>query len=571
MEVELRWGIRIPLRDGVHLQATVYLPPPQQVPAPTVVALTPYLADFHHERGMFFARHGLPFLIVDVRGRGNSEGQFRPFIQEAKDGFDVVEWAAQQPYCNGQVALWGGSYLGYVQWAVAKEFPPHLATIIPVAAPHIGVDFPMRNNIFYPYALQWLFLTSGRTSQNKTSSDGQFWSAIYRKWCESGRPFAELDRLVGEPSVHFQQWLRHPELGSYWDDYNPTPEQYSQLQLPILTLTGTYDDDQPGALEHYKEYMRHAAPAARSQHHLVIGPWDHARMGGPQASFGGLKCGAASLIDLNQLHLEWYAWTMQEGPKPAFLKKAVAYYVTGADQWKYADTLDTVTAAHQPLYLDSAGQANDVFCAGYLKPVPGNGPPDGYQYDPSDTRAPEIEAETRAEGGSLVDQSLTYALGGRELVYHSARLEREVEVSGFFKLRAWISIDTPDTDFYISVYEIAPDGSALVLSTDAMRARYREGLRGPKLISTDEPLCYEFERFTFVARRIGRGCRLRLVIAPVGRLIGAAFVQKNFNGGGPVAAESAREARPVQVRLFHDAKHPSVLFVPLGHKDECLI
>jgi len=289
-------------------------------------------------------------------------------------------------------------------------------------------------------------------------------------------------------------------------------------------------------------------------------------MGGPQEFFGGLHCGAASLIDLYQLQLEWYAWTMQSGPKPTFLKKAVAYYVTGADQWKYADTLDAVTASHQTLYLESDGEANDVGCASSLGFAAGNGPPDSYRYDPGDTRAPEIEAEAQADGSSLVDQSLTFALRGRELIYHSAALEQDTEVSGFFQLRAWISIDTPDTDFFVSIYEIDPDGSALVLSTDALRARYREGMRAPRLVSSDDPLRYDFERFTFVARRIKRGCRLRLVIAPVGRLIGATFVQKNFNAGGLVAAESAQQARPVHVRLFHDTARPSALLVPLGEK-----
>jgi putative CocE/NonD family hydrolase len=100
---------------------------------------------------MYFAAHGFPFLTVDVRGRGNSEGSFRPLIQEAKDGYDVVEWLAKQPYCNGKISMWGGSYAGYDQWATAQEFPPHLATIVPVSSVGPGVDFAVRNNTFPPY------------------------------------------------------------------------------------------------------------------------------------------------------------------------------------------------------------------------------------------------------------------------------------------------------------------------------------------------------------------------------------------------------------------------------------
>jgi len=105
------------------------------------------------------------------------------------------------------------------------------------------------------------------------------------------------------------------------------------------------------------------------------------------------------------------------------------------------------------------------------------------------------------------------------------------------------------------------------LSTDAIRARYREGLRRPKLIDSHEPLRYDFTRFTFVSRLIRRGHRLRLVIAPIGRIIEGIFVEKNYNAGGVVAEETVEDARAVTVRLFHDAAHPSALSVPLGGSD----
>ena len=103
------------------------------------------------------------FAIVDVRGRGSSEGIFDPFMQEAKDGYDIVEWLAKQQYCNGKITMWGGSYAGYDQWATAKELPPHLKTIVPAAAAQPGVDFPMQYNIAYPYTIQWLTLTNEKT------------------------------------------------------------------------------------------------------------------------------------------------------------------------------------------------------------------------------------------------------------------------------------------------------------------------------------------------------------------------------------------------------------------------
>src|SRR5271155_4797908 len=106
--VHMQWGVKIPLRDGVRLNATLYIPKTHATPSPAIFTLTPYIGQTYHDVGMYFAEHGYPFLTVDVRGRGNSEGSFRPLIQEAQDGYDVVEWLAKQPYCNGKISMWGG-------------------------------------------------------------------------------------------------------------------------------------------------------------------------------------------------------------------------------------------------------------------------------------------------------------------------------------------------------------------------------------------------------------------------------------------------------------------------------
>jgi putative CocE/NonD family hydrolase len=516
---------------------------------------------------MYFSRHGLPFLIVNVRGRGDSEGVFWPGIQEANDGHDVVEWVARQQYCNGKVSMFGGSYLGHAQWATAKEFPAHLATIVPTAAPYLGVDFPMRNNIFNPYIVQWLTLISGHAVQKVIFHDMAMWSDIYRRWYDSGRPFRQLDAIAGHPSAIFQEWLDHPQPDAYWDERNPTDEEYARIELPILTITGSYDDDQPGALEHYRRHMRLGSATARSRHYLVIGPWDHGGTGTPRAEFGGIKCGPTSLLDINKLHLAWYAWAMQDGPKPEFLMKSVVYYVMGSERWRYAESLDAITLRHEPLFLDSNGNAHDLYSSGSLSARPGEGQPDAYTFNPAETGCPEVEAEAGAAVGSLVDQTVLHALHSKALVYHSAPFVADTEISGFFKLCAWIAIDCPDTDIYVTLYEIGLDGGSIRLSTDAIRARYREGLRTPKLVATRDPLRYDFERFTFVSRRVKRGHRLRLVISPIGRLIETIFSEKNYNGGGVVAQESSGEAKTVTMKLFHDRAHPSVLNVPIGRPE----
>ncbi|HEX2685774.1 MAG TPA: CocE/NonD family hydrolase [Kofleriaceae bacterium] len=139
--VQITWDEKIAMRDGVKLSATIYRDPTQTKPLPVILTMTPYIASHTAKQGMYFAQNGYVFIAVDLRGRGNSEGRFLPGQVEAKDGYDAIEWAAKRPWCNGQVATWGGSWLGFTQWSIAKEFPPHLKAMAPTAAVYPGVDY----------------------------------------------------------------------------------------------------------------------------------------------------------------------------------------------------------------------------------------------------------------------------------------------------------------------------------------------------------------------------------------------------------------------------------------------
>lgn len=566
-EIQFQWGTKIPLRDGVELNATVYRPHAQNDPLPCVFTLTPYISASYHDRAMYFAANGYVFATVDARGRGNSGGEFTPLLQEAKDGHDVVQWFAKQPYCNGKVTMWGGSYAGYNQWATAKEFPPALATIVPVASPKPGVDFPMRNNMFYSYGMTWLTLVSGRAGQESIFGDSDFWGAQFRRWYVSHAPFNTLDSVVGNPSPIFQTWLSHPMRGAYWDSYSPTSEQYARIDLPILSITGQYDGDQPGAMALYKEHMLYGTAEAKQKHFLIIGPWDHPGTRTPRAEFGGLKFGPASVIDMNALHKAWYDWTLKGGTKPEFLKDRVAWYMAGEEAWRYSPSLDAVTARTQIWHLDSTdSKANDIFASGVLLDRrPGSGKPDSYVSDPLDTASLAVEDLPDVAGGWVDQRSLL--IDDRQLVYHTPAFTRDMDLAGFFKFTAYIEIDQVDTDFQVGIYEIKPDGSSITLTGDMKRARYREDLRKAELVKPGTIERYDFDSFDFIARRIPKGSRLRLVIGPVNSM----YAEKNYNAGGVVAAESAADAKTVRVTLHHATRYPSALTLPIAAKSSAAV
>jgi putative CocE/NonD family hydrolase len=559
--VSIQWGIKIPVRDGIRLNGTLYKPADLTEPLPVIFTFTPYIADTYHERGMYFARNGYVFLGVDVRGRGNSEGAFEPFVNEGRDGYDVVEWLARQPWSNGKVTMWGGSYAGFDQWTVLKEFPPHLATIVPAAAAHPGVDFPAMNNIFTSYEIQWDTYTSGLTPNLKLFSDAEYWKERFLEMYLKHLPFRELDKICGNPSDVFQKLLSHPTPDAYYDAMAPRDEDYGRIDFPILTITGHYDGDQPGAMEYYKRHMTHGTESAKARHFLIIGPWDHAGTRTPNRDVGGLHFGEASLVDLNKLHKEWYDWTMKGGEKPEFLKKRVAYYVVGPDAecWKYADDLESIASEKRRMYLHSSGAANDVFSSGTLGPdKPLKEKPDRYTYDPLDTRPAEVERA--ASEDSLTDQRGSLNLFGNGVIYHSEPFPETAEISGYAKLTCWMALDVPDTDFQVALFEILPDGTSVLLSQDQMRARYRDSLRQEKLVKPGEINGYEFKSFLWFSRRVSKGSRLRLLLQSPNSFA----LEKNYNSGGVVADESGKDSRTAHVTIYHDAGHPSFLELPVA-------
>jgi putative CocE/NonD family hydrolase len=560
--VDLLWGFKIPLRDGVRLNGTVVKARGQREALPVIFTLTPYIADSYLDRAMYFARHGYVFVLVDVRGRGNSGGSFDPFANEARDGYDVVEFLARQSWSNGKVAMWGGSYAGFDQWATLKEAPPHLATIVPAAAVHVGVDFPFLQGIFYAYDMQWLTFTSGVTPNVKLFGDPDFWTQKFLELYRGGAPFTTLDRLVGNPSAVFQRWLEHPALDAHWLGMSPTAEQFRRIEVPILTITGHYDGDQQGAMSYYLDFMRHASPAARQRHYLIIGPWDHAGTRTPAKKVGGLEFGDASVVDLNRLHKQWYDWTLKGGPRPEFLKQRVAYYVVGpeAEKWKYADDLDAVAGERRTLYLGSAGGgAASAFASGTLAAAAPRAAtaPDRWVYDPRDLRPGDLEEHPSEH--PLTDETPALNLFGGGVVYHSEPFPEATEISGYVKLGVWLSLDVPDTDLGATLYEILADGRSVQLSSDVLRARYRHSMAREELVTAGRVERYDFDHFTWFSRRVSKGSRLRLVLES----LNSSQLEKNYNSGKPVATESAADARVAHVAVYHDPEHPSALEIPV--------
>jgi uncharacterized protein len=451
---------------------------------------------------------------------------------------------------------------------------------VPAAAAHPGLDYPSYNNIGMIYDVQWFTLTSGHTAQNNLFGDYRFWRTKFLDAYKRHIPFKSLDSFVGNPSLNFQRILKHPTADAYYDAMLPAREQFQKIALPILTITGQYDGDELGALTYYRDHLANASPQARAKHFLIIGPWDHAGTRTPTDEAAGIKFGPEAMVDLNDLHRQWYDWTMKTGPKPGFLRNQVAYYLlapgnSGANgEWKYADNFETLTANPKTFYLDSKnGDANGVFRSGALvdatpssrpgvQRVGGTGSTgaDQFTYDPLDTsRGENVEGTDPKEKIAAIDQTFALSIGKDGLVYHTDPLPHETPLIGCPALTLWVSIDTPDVDLSADLYEIQLDGTSIALWSDLRRLRYRESLREAKLVNPGEIVRCDFNPGLFVARRLMKGSRLRLVVSAANSILW----QKNYCAGGMVAEETAKDARTCHVQVYHDAGHASTIELPL--------
>jgi putative CocE/NonD family hydrolase len=452
--------------------------------------------------------------------------------------------------------------MGIVQWQTLKEMPPHLVTIIPNATPFMGIDVPQPNNIYRTDYTMWLSMVAGKTSNTNISGDSEFWHSHYYKLYAEGLPYEKLAELTGCNQEFYKRWMDHPAFDDYWKSQNPTPEDYQKFNIPVLSTTGYFDGSKAGTLHHYFQHMKYGSEEAKRKHYLIVGPWSHAGTKVPSKELGGLEFGDNYAIypNMRRAYLEWFDWIIKGKEKPAFLKKRVGCFVMNANEWQYTDTIEEQSNAVDRWYLSSEdGGAQDALDSGSLvsEPSMGDQEPDVYEYDPLDVMSWEEFKSSVDDPAPYLSQRLAFEED--KLVYHSRPLPNELRIAGYVKAKLHLELNVPDTDIQVTLFEIRPDGKSIYLTQGRMRARYRTSLSKPELIVPGEINLYDFNILDYFTRKLEKGSRIRLVVGPVN----TPLFQKNYNSGGNVSKESAKDARTAVVKLHHDKAHPSMLELPV--------
>ncbi len=553
-----------PMRDGIELKIDIFRPKTDEK-FPAIVYITPYNKSGNAPRAREFASRGYVVVNADSRGRFESGGDWDPFTPLHKqDGYDLVEWAAKQPWCTGKVGMFGLSYMGWTQWWTATQGPPSLKAILPeVAPPDHFLNCPYQNGIFVCWMMDWAGNMSGRNPHSAGPGPyGGF--AVNREAAYRNLPYIDFETTRKHlPTTWWKKWmLQNTSQGEYWKAIAyQTPEDYARVQVPSLAITGWFDANMVGTTTNYLGVKNQGGSEAARSPRMVIGPWEHIINTRREAA--GVDFGPQSLIDWNGYACRWFDYHLKGIDNGILNDPPIHLFVMGINEWRTAQEWPLPETVPTRYYLHSGGKANSTAGDGSLTPEkPATESPDRYTYDPENPTPDAGFQNGHIDGPRDISPS-----AGRQdvLVYNTPLLEEDVELIGPITAHLFASTSAQDTDWMVRLSDVQPDGRALFLAEGVMRARHRDphraGAYNPEQLSAitpDEVYPYRIEFWRPTANRFLKGHRIRIEISSSYY----PYFLRNLNSGED---NLALATKPVvaQQTIFHDAEHPSHVILPV--------
>lgn len=483
------------------------------------------------------ADNGYIGIVADTRGKRLSPDTIEPYENEVRDVNEVIDWIVQQPWSDGRVGMYGGSYSGFAQWAALKNPHPALKTIVPYVAAIPGLGVPMENNVFITANYQWAFyITNNKYTDNNVNNDNVRWRKMRLNWWESGAAYNKIDSIDGTPNPWLQKWLSHPAFDHYWQAMIPYKKDFKKINIPVLSITGYYDDGQISALEYLREHYKYNPKA---EHYLVIGPYDHfgAQLGGA-AELRGYKVDSIALINTRKLTFEWFDYIFKGGNKPLILKDKINFQVMERNTWQHSATLESMEPFKLKLYLDSAENEKKLTDIKPLKKLLMNQTID---------LADRINANNEYYPDPIIKDELNRNNG---LFFLSKPFDQTVSVSGSLQGQLNAIINKKDMDIGLVLYEVTPEGKYFQLSYFLGRASYANDMSKRKLLRPGKLESIPFYRSRFFSKQIAKGSRLLLVL----NIDKNPFAQINYGTGKDVSVETIKDAKePLEIKWSNDS------------------
>jgi putative CocE/NonD family hydrolase len=573
-------NVMIPMRDGVKLAADIYVPSNDGVsPAPgrypVLLRRTPYgkahwsgqPAVRNAPSGMLIPElatsHGYVLVFQDVRGTFDSDGVFAPMLNEGTDGFDTTAWLAKQPWSDGRVATFGGSYLGGDQMLLVAQQPPGLVA----AFSQIAATDQFKNEWVYmdgvlalTTAARWTIANVGTLNGHLSESERKLLAADYAALGISSSDSQELTSLafakvsktlplidmpIARRAPWWSQWLNNWDHPEHFRN-NEMSGRFQSITVPIMHVGGWYDLFLRNTYQHFKGISTQAKdPLVRANQRLLIGPWSHGTCEG---------CAPNSVVNIQKMQLAWMdQWF--KGKKNSYFDYSVVLYVMGENRWRSEQGWPLIDTKLTRYYLHSQGRANTASGNGTLSVVPPTAEPnDGYTYDPRDP------APTVGGPGLAGSRAVQNAAEKRPdiLIFSSPNLTEDVEVTGEVNATLYAASSATDTDWWIKLIDVAPDGNAYVLDQGVARARYRNSRTQPQPVTPGKIERYAVDMWA-TSNVFKKGHRIRVEVTSSN----FPYADRNPNAFVDLSTATEKNFVVASQTIYHDSEHPSYVELPI--------
>lgn len=503
----------VAVRDGVKLATSIFLPDGEGR-FPVVLVRTPYGKNTQATSSAVWIARGFALVVQDCRGKFQSEGEYNPFVDDGRDGYDTIEWIAKQSWSNGKVGMFGASAMGITANLAAMMNPPHLTAAFVMVA---------RSSIY---------------------SQSAFMGGVYRKelndrWLKS----QHAESVIAET-------LKHNVYDGYYDS-NEMSKHWHEIQIPIYNWGGWYDIFDQGNIDNFVGLQQQGGGQARGHQKLTMGPWGHGQIDEVKypensgAVFGKISLDAA---------LRWFEYWLQGKDNGIKSEPAVRYYAMGdvtdpnapGNEWRTASSWPV--PAKTASYFISPGGA-----LGEKQPTGGEST-DSYSYDPKNP-VPTVGGGNLFTKKGPMDQR---AIGDRKdvLKFATPVLGAPVEVTGRVTVELWAESDAPDTDFMAKLVDVYPDGAERLVLDSAVRARFRDGLDHQVFMKKGQVYKFSIDLWsTSIVFNKGHRIAVHITSSNDPRF------DPNPNTGKPLRADE--ETRVAKNTIHHDRAHPSRVLLPL--------
>ncbi len=556
-EYLLQDSLIIETSDGAQLALLVVRSKKHTQPLPTILQHTIYARDSDYRRALLAASHGYVGVVSYTRGKAWSTSEVVPYEHEVEDVNRVIDWISKQPWSNGDVGMQGGSYNGFTQWAATKNLHPSLKTIVPSASASPGIGEPSENGVYMSFLYPWFpYVSNHKMLDEENYNDHQRWNNLKQNYYQRGVAYRSLDSLDGQPNPYFNKQLSHPTYDEYWQKMMPYKNDFSKINIPILSTSGYYDGGQIGVLHYLRE---HSIYNNNPNHYLVIGPYGH--LGSqyvPDTIIGNYKIDSIARISITALSFEWYDYILKNGPKPPFLKDKINIQVMGSNRWKHVAKLEDISNDTLKFYLDNT-LSNVLFDSKYGSGNNGNkyhfamadNPPtmDGYIRQEVDFTDRSMTGENNYWNPDIVSDSLPLSNG---FSFITEPFKEDVEFNGSYFGELKLSINKRDVDCSMVMYENTPDGRYFKLTQQFIgRASLSKDREKRQLLTPHEVESFPFTNVRMTSKLLKKGSRLILVL----NVNKHPHEQVNYGTGRDVSNETIKDAtEPLQVK-WHNSSY----------------